>query len=103
MNGTTWGWYSNDHSENINIEFNEDGVNGTYIVYPYDIETTEITKIPFTYEKNDDEYTLYLQDLGENIVVKARLLGSESTYPTLAVEYIGEGTIYFYLISATNY
>lgn len=98
LNGTTWGWYSDDHSVSINIEFNEDGVSGTYIVYPYDIETTETKKTPFTYEKNDDEYTLYLPDLGENIVFKARLLGSESIDPTLAIEYIGEGTIYFYLI-----
>lgn len=96
LNGTTWGWYSDDHSENRHIEFNEDGVSGHYICYT---ETTDATIVPFTYEKNGDECTLYLPGYGENLILKVRLLDSESTNPTLAVEYIGEGTIYFYLIS----
>lgn len=94
LNGTSWSWYSDDHSENRRIEFNYDNFSGQYITI-----VAESATVPFTYEKNGDEYYMYMPGYGETIILKANLLDAESTDPTLAVRYPDKGTIYFYLTS----
>lgn len=97
LNGTSWSWYSDNHSENRRIEFNYDNFSGQYITI-----VTESATVPFTYEKNGDEYYMYMPGYGETITLKANLIDAESANPTLAVRYPDKGTIYFYLTSTSE-
>jgi hypothetical protein rflaF_05404 len=57
LNGTNWFKHEDNGPTEKEIEFNNDGTSGFYIIYPENVLTTESTKIPFTYVQNGYDIT----------------------------------------------
>ena len=103
LSGTDWYWVDeNNYSENLEIEFSEDGINGNYIIFSEDVTTMESTKIPFTYEKNGYEIIFHVKDPTCNILHVELIVpdGLDNVLVLenipLAVEYTDGSIKYFY-------
>lgn len=83
LNGTNWFKHEDNGPTEKEIEFNNDGANGYYIIYPENVITMESTKIPFTYEQNGYDVTFCM---GPDDTVTAKLSIAD-WYVTLIIEW----------------
>ncbi len=96
LNGTIWAKCFGNMDENYNytdrrtIEFKEDGVSGTvYILsHPRNVTKSTITEIPFTYERNGDEITFYMESSAYAMVKAEIAYNPYDNIYALDVEYL---------------
>lgn len=94
LSGTHWFMYEDTGPIVKEIDFNNDSDSGNYIISPYDVTTTESTKIPFTYVQNGYDIDIdFSIDAFGSAMAK---LSIDNWHATLAIEWLDGHTEYFH-------